>query len=123
MFGPLAWYPIQYAAIYGVPVSLVRGIMRAEGWNPDRPTWEGNVREHSWGPMQILESTARGEGYVGPAEALHEPRIGIKYGTKYLRSRLRRWDPCDAVSAYNAGRPLSGNAAYVCRAAPFCGGC
>ncbi len=124
LFDPLRWYARRYSALSGVPVSVTRAVMRAEGWGiGTAPTWEPTVQEYSYGPMQILGSTARGEGYDGPLEHLNRPAVGIRYGVRYLAGRLRKYGRCDAISAYNAGRPTTGNAAYVCRADPRCGTC
>lgn len=126
----VAWYAIYYSALYGVNRSVVFGLLRAEGWNPARPTYEPNVPpikegwDYSWGPMQILPGTAEWMGYRGPPEALHNPAIGMRYGTIYLRKQLRRYDGnvCKALSAYNAGRCIQGNEVYVTRAIPECAG-
>ncbi len=121
LFDPVEWYALLYSARYGVQRRITRGVLHAEGWRPGLPpTWEPNVEEYSYGPMQILGSTARGEGYTGPLPALNTPAVGMRYGVRYLARQLRRYPVCEAVSAYNAGRPIRGNAAYVRRAAPFC---
>lgn len=125
LFDPVHVYGTIYAARYGVAPRLVRGIVRAEGWRPGiGPTWEPSVGEHSYGPMQVLGSTAEDMGYRGHLARLEAPSVGMRYGVKYLARQLRRHaDTCDAISAYNAGRPITGNRAYVCRAAPWCERC
>ncbi|TIT18544.1 MAG: lytic transglycosylase domain-containing protein, partial [Mesorhizobium sp.] len=52
----------KYAALYEVPVDLVRRVVKREStFNP-----KAYNRGH-WGLMQIKHATARGMGYVGPA--------------------------------------------------------
>ena len=63
---------------------------------------------YSYGPMQVLDTTAAMHGITEPA-TLAVPSIGIRIGT-YELARLVRLFPGDtarAVAAYNAG---SGNA-------------
>ncbi len=62
----------------------------------------GNRR--SYGPMMVLDSTARGLGVTNPA-ALRDPALGIWYGVRYLAEQLRRFsgDTPRAIAAYNAG--------------------
>ena len=121
---PYVWWAVRYGMEHAMPVNRILGIVSAEGWNASAPTWEPTVQEHSYGPMQILGSTARDMGYTGDLARLHEIRVGMRYGTKYLADRHRRYgDTCRAISAYNAGRPIAHNLPYVCRAAPYCVGC
>lgn len=58
----------------------------------------------SYGPMMVLDSTARDYGVSNPAQ-LKDPALGIYYGVRYLGEQLRRFpgDVARAVSAYNAG--------------------
>lgn len=58
----------------------------------------------SYGPMMVLDSTARGMGVQDPA-ALKDPALGIWYGVRYFGEQLRRFagDVPRAVSAYNTG--------------------
>ncbi|MBD0414594.1 lytic transglycosylase domain-containing protein [Tianweitania sp. Rool2] len=71
---------VKYAALYEVPVDLVRSVVkresnfRAEAYNKGH-----------WGLMQIKHATARGMGYDGPANGLLDAETNLKYSVKYLR--------------------------------------
>ena len=100
---------------WGVPVQWVAGVVGAESsFLPASKTWEAAVEEYSWGPMQILGSTAREMGFTGALEGLSEPGESIEYGTKYLASLIRRYglDFDAVISAYNRGHadPVGGRA-------------
>ncbi|RVB73357.1 MULTISPECIES: lytic transglycosylase domain-containing protein [unclassified Mesorhizobium] len=70
----------KYAALYEVPVDLVRRVVKREStFNP-----KAYNRGH-WGLMQIKHATARGMGYVGPASGLFDAETNLKYAVKYLR--------------------------------------
>ncbi|RJG44344.1 lytic transglycosylase domain-containing protein [Mesorhizobium sp. DCY119] len=70
----------KYAAIYEVPETLVRSVVKREStFNP-----RAYNRGH-WGLMQIKHATARGMGYDGPANGLLDAETNLKYAVKYLR--------------------------------------
>jgi soluble lytic murein transglycosylase-like protein len=70
----------KYAALYEVPVDLVRRVVNREStFNP-----KAYNRGH-WGLMQIKHATARGMGYQGPASGLFDAETNLKYAVKYLR--------------------------------------
>ncbi len=70
----------KYAAVYEVPVDLVRHVVNREStYNP-----RAYNRGH-WGLMQIKHATARGMGYAGPASGLFDAETNLKYAVKYLR--------------------------------------
>ncbi len=70
----------KYAALYDVPESLVRQVVKREStFNP------GAYNKGHWGLMQIKHATARGMGYDGPAQGLLDPETNLKYAVKYLR--------------------------------------
>ena len=66
-------------------------------------TNEGGGR-WSYGPMMVLDATARAFGVVSP-ESLKAPALGIYYGVRALGEELKRFhgDTWRAVSAYNTG--------------------
>jgi soluble lytic murein transglycosylase-like protein len=70
----------RYAALYEVPETLVRRVVRRE--SNFRP--QAYNRGH-WGLMQIKHATARGMGYDGPANGLLDAETNLKYAVKYLR--------------------------------------
>lgn len=89
--------------------------MQESGGNPNvsaRP--EPRLGTASYGPMQILGTTARGMGFEGSMEELASPTTNVPLGMEYLSSRrmegikrglsgkeLTDW----MVAAYNAGTP------------------
>ncbi|WP_411032647.1 transglycosylase SLT domain-containing protein [Shinella sp. BYT-45] len=90
----------KYAAIYGIPESLLHRVVKRESrYNP-----KAYNRGH-YGLMQIKYATARSMGYEGPAEGLFDAETNIKYAGKYLRGAwLVADDKNDgAVRLYAAG--------------------
>jgi soluble lytic murein transglycosylase-like protein len=70
----------KYAAVYEVPVDLVRRVVQRESkFNP------AAYHKGYWGLMQIRHATARGMGYQGPAKGLLDAETNLKYAVKYLR--------------------------------------
>ena len=70
----------KYAALYQVPVDLVRHVVNREStFNPKA------YNNGHWGLMQIKHATARGMGYDGPARGLFDAETNLKYAVKYLR--------------------------------------
>lgn len=69
----------RYAAIYGVPASLVHRVVRREsGYNP-------RARNGPyWGLMQIRADTARTMGFRGEPSDLLDAETNLRYGVKYL---------------------------------------
>ncbi|QPC88376.1 transglycosylase SLT domain-containing protein [Mesorhizobium sp. NBSH29] len=70
----------KYAALYDVPVDLVRSVAKRE--SNFRPAAYNNGH---WGLMQIKHATARGMGYKGSAKGLLDAETNLKYSVKYLR--------------------------------------
>lgn len=90
----------KYAAIYGIPETLLHRVVKRESrYNP-----KAYNRGH-YGLMQIKYATAKGMGYTGPAEGLFDAETNIKYAGKYLRGAwLVADDKNDgAVRLYAAG--------------------
>ncbi|MGN6143007.1 MAG: transglycosylase SLT domain-containing protein [Mesorhizobium sp.] len=70
----------KYAALYEVPVELVRHVVNREStFNPKA------YNNGHWGLMQIKHATARGMGYSGSASGLFDAETNLKYAVKYLR--------------------------------------
>ncbi len=70
----------KYAAIHGIPESLLhRVIQRESGYNP-------RARNGPYyGLMQIHPQTAKTMGYMGPPEGLLEAETNLIYAGRYLR--------------------------------------
>ena len=70
----------KYAAIYEVPIDLVRRVVKRESnFNP------AAFNRGHYGLMQIKHATARGMGYQGSAKGLFDAETNLKYAVKYLR--------------------------------------
>jgi len=91
----------QYAAFFGVPVSLAHAVIQVESnYRPDARGSAGEI-----GLMQIKPSTARMMGYEGSTQGLFHPETNIKYGMKYLAKAQKVGDgtTCGTILKYNAG--------------------
>jgi soluble lytic murein transglycosylase-like protein len=65
-------------------------------------------QKHSWGLMQIMGGTARDMGFRDLMPKLCIPRVGLEFGTRYLKNRINRYGIDDVerlYAAYNAGTP------------------
>ncbi len=70
----------KYAAIYEVPIDLVRRVVKRESnFNP------AAFNRGHYGLMQIKHATARGMGYQGSAKGLFDAETNLKYAVRYLR--------------------------------------
>lgn len=109
---------------YGVDPNLVKAFVRQESnFNPRAKRVEAQLSDASYGLMQILYSTARGEGYNGTPEGLLDPVTNLNYGVLYLKRCLTRTDQnaAAAASMYNGGyRPELGFGAGATRNVTVC---
>lgn len=84
------------------------GCSRATEWTAQRT---------SWGPAQVMGSTARQLGYLDPflSSLARDTAGALLLGARLLKILLVRYrnDEEDAVSSYNAGRPVDSNQEYV----------
>ncbi|MGJ7041310.1 soluble lytic murein transglycosylase-like protein [Shinella sp. BE166] len=90
----------KYAALYGIPESLLHRVVKREStYNP-----KAYNRGH-YGLMQIKYATAKSMGFDGPAEGLFDAETNIKYAGKYLRGAWMVADDKNdgAVRLYAAG--------------------
>lgn len=100
----------QASAAYGVPVSLLKAIGKAES-NFDSKAVSGSGAQ---GVMQLMPRTAQSLGVKDPFDA----EQNIMGGAKYISQMLERYDGNTklALAAYNAG---SGNVAKYGGIPPF----
>lgn len=100
----------------GVPLDWILGVIGTESSFSSPKTWEPGAGEYSWGPMQILGSTARDRGFRGAFEQLLTPEVGILYGAlqlAWLRGRYGA-DFGQVISAYNRGHAdVVGGSGYI----------
>lgn len=94
--------------------ALLMGLIaRESAWNPGALRAEPHIGDASYGLCQVLLGTARlFEPAVTPSD-LFIPAVNIRIGAAFLRDKVRQYGVEDGVSAYNAGRPVSGNRGYV----------
>jgi soluble lytic murein transglycosylase-like protein len=91
---------VQHAKTHGLPVELVRLVIRRESnFNP-RAVYRGN-----FGLMQIRLGIARALGYRGDAEGLLDPATNMAYGVPYLAGAYRaaHGDEVRALVLYSRG--------------------
>ena len=85
----------KVAAEQGVPVKLVRAVIKVEsGGQPQARSIKGAI-----GLMQLMPATARLYTSNDPAD----PLTNLEAGTKHLRGLLDRFPLALALAAYNAG--------------------
>ncbi len=91
----------------GVPVAVIKGFIAEEsGFNPNSFRAEPAHNDGSYGLMQILYATAKGEGFQGSSSDLFVPANSVYYGTKFLKGLLNQYpNILDAIAAYNMGSP------------------
>ena len=76
---------------------------------------ELRMRAVSFGLMQVMGQTARERGFDKTfLTDLCKPWIGVEYGCRIFNIKLRKYEVLSmAISAYNAGKPVESNQAYV----------
>ena len=76
---------------------------------------ELRLRAFSFGLMQVMGQTARERGFDKTfLTDLCKPWLGVEYGCRILNIKLRKYEVLSmAISAYNAGKPVESNQAYV----------
>jgi len=96
---------------WGVPLEDVLAYCEVESsFNPRAYRFERHLNEASYGLMQVLESTARDRGLIGPPENMYQPEIGLEIGCahviwtrNFLASRGAPSDGLSVALAFNAG--------------------
>ena len=90
----------KYAAIHGIPASLIHRVIQRE--RDYRPAARNGPY---YGLMQILPQTARTMGHRGPASGLLNAETNLIYAGKYLRGAwlVSDGDEATAVSWYARG--------------------
>ena len=77
---------------------------------------ELNQQSTSWGLMQVMGIVARELGHRGWLSELVQAEVGALYGVLFIKKKMERFGSQGieaVISAYNAGKPISGNRAYV----------
>lgn len=101
------------AAAAGIPFALLKATVAVEsGFVPKARRGEPQIGDASYGLTQILESTARAEGFTGPAGdhstrtgGLYDPATNLRVGARFLAAVYRRTGEkvASTASAYNGG--------------------
>lgn len=87
-------------------INLIKAVcFRESSGNEKAYRYEAVVDDASIGLMQILLSTARGEGFSGTQDELFDPKTNIYYGSKYLKFWYEKsnGDLALTASCYNGG--------------------
>lgn len=96
---------------YGLDPGVVYATIQTESsGNPNAYRFEPHLGEASYGLGQLLESTARGLGYKGPAQGLYNPQTNVDLLAKYVKKAYDAGakTPQDIATYYNTGH-LGGN--------------
>ncbi len=104
------------AKSHQVEPAIIKAIIKVESnWDTYAVRPEPQIKDASYGLMQVLLGTARTvTGQLITGSMLMEPAINIDVGTRYLKDHLTKYaDLKQAISAYNAGHPITGNQTYV----------
>jgi soluble lytic murein transglycosylase-like protein len=90
-----------------VPFALLKGIIALESnFNPKEYKYEPHIKDASYGLMQILYKTAKGLGFKGQPYELYDPYTNIKYGAKYIKNLMTKYNNIyDIIASYNMGFP------------------
>jgi len=94
---------------YHLDPNLIRAFIKTESnWKPNAERAEPQIKDKSYGLMQVLLGTGRmvANNSSLTAAQLKQPTVNILVGSKYLKQQLDKYPFDDAISAYNAGRPL-----------------
>lgn len=107
----------EISKIAEIDPALISAIIKVESsWNSRAYRYEPHIKTASYGYMQILLTTAQwvldNKNITG--EELYDPYTNILIGSRYLKDLLNKYKELPlAISAYNAGKPISGNKIYV----------
>lgn len=88
---------------YGLDPALVHAVIKVESnYNPKAVSYAGAI-----GLMQVMPKTAEDYG-VSSREALFDPGINIKTGTRHLKRLMKKYKNLShALAAYNAGEGVT----------------
>lgn len=79
---------------------------------------ELNHQATSWGVMQVMGIVARELGHTGWLTELVRPELGAALGCLFVLRKMEKYGKLginSVISAYNAGKPVAGNQAYVAK--------
>jgi len=86
---------------------------------------EQNMQATSWGLMQVMGTVARELGHKGWVTDMCDPKIGLEYGIRHLKAKMKQFGEEGGIAAYNAGTPRKNtdgsfvNQAYVDKVQSF----
>jgi soluble lytic murein transglycosylase-like protein len=117
------YYIYNAATAFNIDVGILYAICKVE--SKCRPTAinhndgtsaqkEAGVVIKSYGIFQIKMATAKALGFRGSVTKLLRPEVNTWYAAKLLRQLYNKYKiTTAALSAYNAGKPVSSNKNYV----------
>lgn len=110
----------EKAEKYDLDPIFFESMIRCESaFNVDAVNKEGKKDLKAWsrGLGQVQYYTAWGMDFRGTLKELHNPENNLEYAARYLREKLDQYggDYAKAISAYNAGRFITGNRPHVDR--------
>jgi len=93
----------------------IESLMEVESEGRNITTPEKNVRDVSYGPLQIRCKTAKWMGYKKSCNTLRYAENSIPVAVKYALMLLKkhRYNVKKSASAYNAGTPTLRNSRYT----------
>lgn len=79
-------YVVEYLKIFeNLEYAEVMSVIMKESNGKDNcKTWEPSVNEYSYGPLQVLGSTAQSKGYKGDLDQLLSWEYGLYFGMAFL---------------------------------------
>lgn len=98
-----------------LPIDLLSSICFIESGHVTSAVNKNDKGSDSVGICQMKHATAKMLGFRGTLVELKQPDINVYYAGLYLKKQLTRYNNNSekAISAYNAGRYIKTNRAYV----------
>lgn len=103
---------------YKIDPDLIRAIISVEsGWNPKAYRAEPQIKDASYGLMQVLHGTGKtvSNNPSLTTAQLYQPTVNILIGTKYLKQLSDRYNYYldDVIAGYNAGSAIKKLGFYI----------
>ena len=107
---------VSVSSFYALPPGLLSAVCYVESKHKEEVVHVKDGNSDSIGVCQIKYATAVDLGFKGTPEELKYSIVNIEYAGRYLKKMLVKYeDTSKAISAYNAGHPVSFNKKYVAK--------